>query len=41
MLAAGADAMSKWFGAAESPEDNEEMFKRFTIDQNKKYGEGG
>ena len=34
--------MSKWFGAAEaSPEDEEEMFKRFTIDQNKKYGEGG
>jgi serine/threonine protein kinase len=42
MLAAGADAMSKWFGAAEaSPEDEDEMFKRFTIDQNKKYGEGG
>ena len=41
MLAAGADAMSKWFGGGESPEDNEEMFKRFTIDQNKKYGEGG
>ena len=41
MLAAGADAMSKWFGAGESPEDNEEMFKRFTIDQSKKYGEGG
>ena len=31
--------MSKWFGGGESPEDNEEMFKRFTIDQNKKYGE--
>ena len=41
MLAAGADAMSKWFGTAESPEDNEEMFKRFSIDQNEKYGEGG
>ena len=39
MLAAGADAMSKWFGTAESPEDNEEMFKRFSIDQNEKYGE--
>ena len=35
-------SLSKWFGAAEaSPEDEEEMFKRFTIDQNKKYGEGG
>eukprot|EP00964_Phaeocystis_antarctica_P020921 scaffold11579_cov58-Phaeocystis_antarctica.AAC.1 len=34
-------SLSKWFGAVEaSPEDEEEMFKRFTIDQNKKYGEG-
>eukprot|EP00320_Phaeocystis_rex_P013927 CAMPEP_0119065564 /NCGR_PEP_ID=MMETSP1178-20130426/8349_1 /TAXON_ID=33656 /ORGANISM="unid sp, Strain CCMP2000" /LENGTH=400 /DNA_ID=CAMNT_0007047093 /DNA_START=88 /DNA_END=1290 /DNA_ORIENTATION=- len=34
--------MSKLFGAADaSPEGQEEIFKRFTIDQNKKYGEGG
>eukprot|EP00964_Phaeocystis_antarctica_P052554 scaffold30780_cov51-Phaeocystis_antarctica.AAC.1 len=34
-------SLSKWLGAAEaSPEDEEEMLNRFTIDRNKKYGEG-
>lgn len=34
--------MSKWIGGgAESADENQEMFRRFTIDQAKKYGEGG
>jgi len=41
MLAAGVEAMSKWIGGEAAPEDNEAMFQRFTIDQAKKYGEGG
>jgi len=41
MLAAGVEAMSKWMGGGQSESDNEEMFRRFTIDQGKKYGEGG
>ena len=28
-------------GGADESDDNEDMFKRFTIDQAKKYGEGG
>ena len=36
------EAVSKWMGGGEAdPQDDEEMFKRFTIDQGKKYGEGG
>jgi len=36
------EAVSKWMGGGEAdPQDDEEMFKRFTIDQAKKYGEGG
>jgi len=43
MFAAAGEAMSSLFGRGESAsdEENEEMFKRFTIDQAKKYGEGG
>jgi len=42
MLAAAGEAMSKWIGGgAESADENQEMFRRFTIDQAKKYGEGG
>lgn len=41
MLAAAGEAMSKWIGGDGPDADNEEMFRRFTIDQGKKYGEGG
>jgi len=43
MFAAAGDAMSSLFSRGEGTEaeENDEMFKRFTIDQAKKYGEGG
>merc|ERR1712216_769657 len=42
-MGAGAEAVSKWFGPPPeaADDDNEGMFSRFTIDQAKKYGEGG